>query len=134
MNILDITNRVERLLPSRMIISTTIDTKVIQSEESEDKLHQLTVVKIDKLGIILYLLKQPSTVGKPTVTSFYKGSHDSGVLLKIQDSLDLAKPRDLNDLVEESVHRLIKGELVVPDNIDKIVLNSKYVNLSSLIS
>ena len=53
MNINNITDRVDRLLPNRQIISTTIDTRVVISEESEDKLHQLTGIRIDKLGITL---------------------------------------------------------------------------------
>lgn len=130
MNINNITDRVDRLLPNRQIISTTIDTRVVISEESEDKLHQLTGVRIDKLGITLYFYKRPSNVGKPTVISFYKGQKDSGLLLKLQDTIDLAKPRDLSDLIDESIHRLIKGELIVPDKVEVKMIESEFPSLS----
>ena len=108
---IDITERVSRVLPRKMIISNTIDLNVIRSEESEDKLHQLTIIKIDKRGIVLYLLKNLSTVGKPTITVFYTGSRDKGILLKVQDTIDLSKPRDITDLVNASVIRLVSGEV-----------------------
>ena len=108
---MDITEKVSRVTPHRMIISNTIDLQIIRAEESDDRLHQLTVIKIDKLGIVLYLLKEPSTVGKPTVTSFYKGTRDVGTLLRVQDTIDLSKPRDITDLVDASVKKLVIGEV-----------------------
>ena len=107
----DITDRVSRVVPKKMIISNTIDLNIIKSEESEDRLHQVTIIKIDKLGIILYLVKRLSPVGKPTITVFYIGHRDKGILLKIQDTIDLAKPRDITDLVNTAVLKLVSGEV-----------------------
>lgn len=108
---IDITDRVSRVVPKKMIISNTIDLNIIKSEESEDRLHQVTIIKIDKLGIILYLVKRLSPVGKPTITVFYTGYRDKGILLKVQDTIDLAKPRDITDLVNTAVLKLVSGEV-----------------------
>ena len=64
--------------------------------------------------------------------SFYKGQKDSGLLLKLQDTIDLAKPRDLSDLIDESIHRLIKGELIVPDKAEVKMIESEFPSLSQV--